>query len=71
MRKKTYFTLGQVAKQCGCRLWQVARLFERGILPEPERIGILRVVREDELPAIRAALERCGYVQVESEAVHA
>jgi hypothetical protein len=68
MRKTTYLTLGQVAKRFGCRTWQVARLFEREILPEPKRIGILRVISIGELETVRAALEECGYMPAECPA---
>ena len=63
MSEITYLTLGQVAKHFGCRTWHVARVFERGILPEPRRIGILRVVSIDELSIVQAALEQCGYIE--------
>jgi len=62
MSTNTYLTLGQVAKRFGCRTWQVARIFERGILPEPPRVGILRVVAENDLETIRVALLQCGYI---------
>ena len=60
---KNVVTIGQVAKHFGCQLWQVRRLFERGILPEPERIGQQRVIKVKELPKLGAALKKAGYVK--------
>ncbi len=55
-------TLGAVAKRFGCRQWQVRRLFERGLLPEPPRVGAYRVIAEADLPAVEDALRRAGYL---------
>ena len=66
-----FLTLGQVAKRFGCFTWQVARLFERGILPPAARLGNYRVVAESDLPIIRQALEKCGYIQQDAEIVPA
>lgn len=56
-------TLGEVAKRFGVQLWQVRRLYERGILPEPARIGHFRIVGEHELAAIESALRSAGYLE--------
>lgn len=66
MRKTTYLTLGQVAKLLGVRLWCIQRLYEADLLGAPDRIGILRVVTEEDLPAIRAALVKRGYLEANS-----
>jgi predicted DNA-binding transcriptional regulator AlpA len=58
-----YLTLGQVAERLGCQSWQVLRLFQRGLLPEPPRIGINRVVHRDRIPEIKAALEKAGFLK--------
>ena len=55
-------TVGAVAKHFGLREWQVRRVFERGLLPEPVRVGAYRVVTEAELPAVEDALRRAGYL---------
>jgi len=57
-----FLTLGEVSKRFGCFTWQVARIFERGLLPEPLRLGNYRVVAERDLPIIRRALAECGYI---------
>jgi transposase-like protein len=64
-------TLGAVARKYGVQVWQVRRLFERRILPEPARIGHYRVVRADELPAIEMALREAGYLPSAVGASHA
>ncbi len=57
-----YLTLGQVALQLGCLTWQIQRLYQRGILPEPPRLGQHRLVTEKDLPKIRKALLEAGYL---------
>jgi hypothetical protein len=60
-----YLTLGAVARRFGCQPWQVRRLFERGVLPEPRRVGAYRVVAEEDLPAVEQALRQAGYIPAE------
>lgn len=70
MRSKPFYTLGEIARETGATQWQVRRLFERGLLPPAERIGLYRVVRAEDLPAIRTALIQAGYLEAESEVSH-
>lgn len=58
-------TLGAVARAIGdgCQIWMVRRLFERGILPEPRRIGTCRVVSQTSVPRIRRLLVKFGYLR--------
>jgi DNA-binding transcriptional MerR regulator len=60
-----YLTLGAVANRLGCQPWQVRRLFERGLLPEPRRVATYRVVAEEDLPAVEKALKEAGYIPAE------
>ena len=62
MQRKPYYTLGEIAREHGATVWQVRRLFERGILPPAERIGLYRVVRADDLPRVVDALRVAGYI---------
>jgi hypothetical protein len=55
-------TLGAVAKRYGLSVWKVRRIFERGLLPEPARVGAYRVVAVDEVPRVEAALREAGYL---------
>jgi hypothetical protein len=59
-------TLGEVARQLGCDIWCVRRLFERGLLPPASRVGPWRVVSPDDVAAIRAAAIKAGYVAAET-----
>ena len=65
--KSPPWPLGAVGKHFGVSQRQVCRLFERGILPEPARVGAYRVVDPDDLPAIEAALRRAGYLHAKKE----
>ena len=58
-----YVTLGDVARHFGVRDWQIRRLFERGLLPDPPRMGIWRVIAADDLPAVGEALRAAGYLK--------
>jgi hypothetical protein len=60
------YTLGAVARRYGCAVWQVRRLYERGLLPEPARVGPWRVVPEDDLPHVEQALRLAGYIPQEA-----
>lgn len=66
MRKTSYLTLGDVARKYGCKVWQVRRLFELGILPPAERIGVYRVVRVEDLPTLETKLIEAGYIKAEA-----
>jgi hypothetical protein len=55
-------TVGQAARALGIDAWQVARLYERGILEEPPRLGRYRTIHRDDLPALRRAAQAAGYL---------
>jgi hypothetical protein len=57
-----YLTLGQAAAALHAQLWQVQRVIDRRLFPPPQRIGRLRVVGQDDLPALRVALQRAGFL---------
>ena len=56
-------TLGAAAARLGLPLWKLQRAFTLGLLPVPLRAGRLRLVPSDQLPVLRAALERAGYLR--------
>jgi hypothetical protein len=56
-------TVGPVAE------WQVRRLFLEGDLPEPPTHGRARLINEDQLPAIIAALRCRGWLPAEQAEV--
>jgi hypothetical protein len=55
-------TVGDAARRLGCRAWQVRRLFERGLLPPPPRVGAYRVIPVADLKWVEAALKQVGYL---------
>ncbi len=55
-------TLGQIAQIFGVADWKIRRLFERGFLPAPQRVGCYRVIRRQQLPAVERALRSAGYL---------
>lgn len=59
-------TIGQIARHFRCLPWQVRRVFERGLLPEPQRVGAYRVVGAEDLPLIEKALRQAGYLKEEA-----
>lgn len=64
-------TLGQVADEFGVHLWQVQRVYERNMVPAENvhRFGRWRGVSTNELPVIREALERAGYLSINGPAI--
>jgi hypothetical protein len=58
-----YLTLGQVAEQLGCQLWQVQRVVDCGLVPPPIRLGRLRGVPRGQLGEYRRALKEQGFLK--------
>ncbi len=48
----------------GIQSWRIARLFELGILPEPQRIGNRRLIPKSMVPRIVDALRERGWLPV-------
>ncbi len=75
MHTVPYVTLGALAKQYpGLQVWQIRRLYERGILPEPPRVAGLRIIPLEDVPQTVAALKQTGYLPllaIEQEASRA
>ena len=47
--------------------WQVRRVYETGLLPEPEtRLGAYRLIRSSDLPRLEDALRKAGYLPADS-----
>jgi hypothetical protein len=67
MQATAVMTVGMVAARYSrperpVRPWMVRRLFERKLLPEPTRLGPVRIFDESDLPVIEAALRAAGYL---------
>jgi hypothetical protein len=57
------YTTGELARMWGAHLWQVRRLFEDRLLPEPKRrVGRYRLIPAADLPKVKAALVKRGYI---------
>lgn len=61
-------TTGDLAAHFGIPMWQILYALRRGYLPEPPRVGIYRVWADDDLPRVRAALVRAGYLPAQEDA---
>jgi hypothetical protein len=55
-------TTGNVCRRLGVLPWQLNRTIRRGFLEEPPRLGCYRVFTESDLPRVREALTRAGYL---------
>jgi len=55
-------TLGDLARHFGIPLWKIQRIYQRGLLAQPRRIGGYRIVNARDLPVIAAALRTAGYL---------
>jgi DNA-binding transcriptional MerR regulator len=60
-----FLTIGDVGRHFGLPAWMIRRVFERGLLPPARRVGAYRVVEPKDLPRIKRALERAGYLAAE------
>lgn len=63
--RKPPLMIGGVAQRFGLPVRSIRRLFERGLLPEPGRVGPHRIFFEDDLPRIERALLAAGYLRTE------
>jgi hypothetical protein len=64
-KNERLLTLGQAvdAIGCGVHTWHLRRVYERGFLPHCRRAGQNRVIGENELPALKEALRKAGYLK--------
>jgi hypothetical protein len=61
-------TVETAGARLGVPGWRVRQLFTRRLLPEPRRFGNSRIIFEEDLPTIREALVKAGFLH---EAIHA
>jgi hypothetical protein len=57
-----YATTGELGDALGVQSWRIARLFELGVLPEPQRIGGRRLIPRSAIPAVVDALRARGWL---------
>jgi hypothetical protein len=65
MAKTGVLTTGEAAERLGVPTWALRRLYERGLLPEPGRMGLYRAVPIADLPMLREKLLEYGYLRPE------
>lgn len=58
-----FLSFGEVADRLHCQVWQVARIFDRELLPAAQRIGRNRVVPEGRLGEIERVLREAGFLK--------
>ncbi|HEY7153807.1 MAG TPA: hypothetical protein VH575_07590 [Gemmataceae bacterium] len=56
-------TIGEVALRLNCQQWQIRKVCNLGLYPEPPRFGNQRAFRESDLPKIKEALRKAGYLK--------
>jgi hypothetical protein len=57
-----FYDTTDAARALGVEPWQIASLYQRELIPEPPRVGPVRVLTPSDLPVLRAALEKAGYL---------
>jgi len=57
-----YVTTGELGDALGVQAWRIARLFELGVLPEPQRIARRRLIPRSAIPAVVDALRARGWL---------
>ncbi len=55
-------SLGELTPLLSVQSWRIARLFELGILPEPQRVSGRRLILKTMVPQIIDALEDRGWL---------
>jgi hypothetical protein len=58
-----YVTTGELGDNLGVQAWRIARLFELGVLPEPQRIGGRRLIPRSAIPSVIDALRDRGWLE--------
>lgn len=62
MAEKQHLTVGEVAELFpGLQSWQVRRIYERKLLPEPPRLGSTRAIPRADIPKVIDALKAAGF----------
>lgn len=61
----SHFTSGELGDFLGVQAWKISRLFELGILQEPNRVGGRRLIPKSMIPSVVDALRDRGWLSVE------
>lgn len=57
------YTVGDLARMFDCPEWAVRRLFTRGLIREPARLGPYRLIPNEQVGAVEQALRAAGYIR--------
>jgi hypothetical protein len=59
---RSYLSLGEVADLLTVQSWRIARLFELGVLPEPQRVAGRRMIPKEMVLEVAEALRARGWL---------
>jgi hypothetical protein len=59
---RPFLSLSESADLLSVQSWRIARLFELGVLPEPERIAGWRIIPKEMIPEVVDALRARGWL---------
>ena len=59
---RPYLSLGEVADLLTVQSWRIARLFELGVLPEPQRVAGRRMIPKEMVLEVAEALRARGWL---------
>jgi hypothetical protein len=57
-----FFSTQDVARLLGVQRWQIQRIYENGVLPEPQRFAGKRMISGTDLPPLIDALRTRGFL---------
>ena len=57
----------EAAQHFNVQVWQVRQAFLKGLMAEPGRCGMSRVIPLSDLPELERALKKLGYVKSDAE----
>ena len=61
LTSRAYLSIGEVADLLNVQSWRIGRLFELGLLPEPERVAGRRMIPKSMVPKVIDALRAKGW----------
>lgn len=64
MTRPTQYTTGDAARLYGCPIWLMRQIFDQ-LEPPPQRIGGYRVIHDNDLKKVEAALRQIGRLPAE------
>lgn len=62
VKSPPFLSTGDLGDTLGVQSWRISRLFELGVLPEPQRIGNRRLIPKSMVPEIVDALRDRGWL---------